>query len=118
MTPYLLVDSVPSLLEYLQKAFAAKVVNRATNEAGIVNHAQVKVGNSMVMMGQAQAEYPAMPTMLYVYVDNVDEAYQQALAAGGESLREPVDEDYGDRSGGVRDPLGNIWWLATPLPRS
>ena len=107
VTPYLLVDGVPALINFLQSAFDAEEIMRSTLGDGTVNHAQVKIGDSMVMMGQAQKEYPAMPAMLYLYVDDVDGVYAQALAAGGKALREPTDQEYGDRAAGVRGPSGN-----------
>ena len=67
----------------------------------------------MVMMGQARDEWKPRPGTLYLYVPDVDATYQRALAAGGTSLREPSTQVYGDRSGGVEDPLGNQWWIAT-----
>lgn len=113
VTPYLLVDGVPELLDFLERAFDAQVVERMTMPDGTVAHAQVKIGDSMVMMGQALAQYPPMPCMLYLYVPDVDATYARALAAGGTSVREPVDEAYGDRAAGVADPTGNQWWMAT-----
>lgn len=113
VTPYLIVTDVPLLIDFLKQAFDAKEIYRSTTPEGTVNHAQVQVGDSMVMMGQAQAEWPAMPTMLYLYMEDVDSWYHRALQAGGTSVRELTDEVYGDRVGGVKDPVGNQWWIAT-----
>lgn len=117
VTPYLLVSNVPALLQFLKDAFGAEEIMRSTLDDGNVNHAQARIGDSMVMMGQAQQEYPPMPVMLYLYIDDVDAVYAQALQAGGEAHREPRAEDYGDRTAAVRDAFGNQWWLATPLNR-
>ena len=78
-----------------------------------VGHAEVRIGDSMVMMGEASDAWKPMPSALYLYVADVDVAYRRALAAGGTSTMEPMDQFYGDRSGGVKDPAGNIWWIAT-----
>lgn len=115
VTPYLLVEDVPALMAFLKNAFAAEEIMRSAFDDGTVNHAQMRIGDSMVMMGQAQDEYPPMPTMLYLYVDDVDGVYERALLAGGVSLREPSDQEYGDRAAGVRDRFDNQWWVATPL---
>jgi len=69
------------------------------------------------MMGQSQEDYPPMHTMLYLYVDDVDTVYSQVLEAGGESLRKPREETYGDRTAGIWDKFGNQWWIATPLQK-
>ena len=67
------------------------------------------------MLGDAHGEHKAMHAMLYVYVDDVDATYQRALAAGATSVQAPTDQFYGDRSGGVKDPCGNLWWIATHI---
>ena len=67
------------------------------------------------MMGQGSDQWPAMPASLYLYVPNVNELFRQAVAAGGKSLMEPADMFYGDRHGGLTDPNGNVWWIATHI---
>lgn len=112
VTPYLLVEDVAKLLTFVQAAFDAEVVERM-EEDGTVNHAAVRIGDSMVMMGQARGEHGANPTMLYLYVEDMDATFKRAIEAGATVVREPQDEFYGDRSGGVKGPLGNEWWVAT-----
>ncbi len=80
---------------------------------GTIQHAEVKIGDSIVMLADAAGEWKPRPSMLYLYVNDVDETYRLALAAGATSLREPTTHFYGDRSGGVEDPVGNHWWIAT-----
>ncbi|MDA1190582.1 MAG: VOC family protein [Candidatus Poribacteria bacterium] len=113
VTPYLIVTGVKALIEFLEKAFDAK--RRGVHEMpdGTVMHAEMQIGNSIVMMAEAQGEYPHQPTTLHLYVPDVDATYKQAVAAGGVSVREPEDQFYGDRSSGVKDPSGNSWWIAT-----
>ena len=77
-------------------------------------HAEVKIGDSIVMMGGAEHIAP-MPTAIHLYVPDVDDAYKRALEAGGKSLMEVADQPYGERSGGVEDPAGNRWYIATPF---
>jgi uncharacterized glyoxalase superfamily protein PhnB len=80
---------------------------------GDVRHAEIQIGDSRVMLGEASDQWKPMPAMLYVYVEDTDAVYRRAIAAGGQSLREPTTEFYGDRSAGVQDPAGNLWWIAT-----
>ena len=74
-----------------------------------------RIYDSVVMISQARGEWKAMPACFYVYVKDTDAVYRSALRAGGVSLQEPADMFYGDRNAGVKDPLGNHWWLATHL---
>ncbi len=113
VTPYLTVPGVAKLIDFLKQAFGAVEIERMARPDGTVQHAQVKIGDSFVMMGEPQPPHEPRPATLYLYLENVDEVYRRALAAGGISLREPRDEFYGDRGGGVEDPSGNQWWIAT-----
>jgi uncharacterized glyoxalase superfamily protein PhnB len=67
------------------------------------------------MLGEANADHPATPIMFYMYVEDVDSAYKHAVNAGGIPLREPQNEFYGDRSGGLKDNFGNQWWIGTHI---
>ncbi len=113
VTPYLTVTGVANLIDFLKEAFAAVETERMTRPDGTVGHAEVRIGDSMVMMGEASDAWKPMPSALYLYVADVDGVYRRALAAGATSTMEPMDQFYGDRSGGVKDPAGNIWWIAT-----
>lgn len=113
ITPYLVVTDVNRQIEFIQKAFNGDLITHLDGSDGSIIHAEVRIGDSRVMMGNSSDEYPPMPAMLYVYLENVDDVYQQALHAGGESLKEPEDQFYGDRTANVKDPLGNIWSIST-----
>jgi PhnB protein len=113
VTPYLVVEGVPRLIEFLQGAFGAQETERSVDKNGRVMHAQVKIGDSQVMLGEAMEGHPPRPGLLYVYVPDTDAVYAHALAAGGVSLLAPADQFYGDRNAGVKDPCGNQWWIAT-----
>jgi PhnB protein len=82
---------------------------------GVVNHAEIRVGDSVVEMGEAHGKYETMPAMFYVYVPNVEAVYQRALAAGAKSFQEPMDQPYGDRNAAVQDNFGNKWYIATHM---
>jgi uncharacterized glyoxalase superfamily protein PhnB len=115
ITPYLMVFGVSKLLEFLKQALDAQVEYCLKNPDGSVMHATARIGDSMVMMGEAKGDWKPIPASLYVYVPDVDTVYQRAVAAGGKSIMEPADMFYGDRHGGVIDPSGNTWWIATHI---
>ncbi len=113
VTPYLIVNGVPRLIDFLKETFHAEERARINDKEDHVGHAEVKIGNSMVMMADSTPQYTPIPSQLYVYVDNVDDAYRRAMKAGGTSEQEPTTQFYGDRTAAVKDPTGNVWWIAT-----
>ncbi len=115
VTSYLVVQGVAQLIDFMKQAFAAEELRRMTRPDGSIGHAEVKIGDSRVMLGEAGGEFAPMPGMLHLYVEDVDAVYQRALQAGAVSVREIVDEFYGDRIGGVKDKSGNQWWIATHI---
>src|SRR5258705_12793906 len=114
VTPYLTVRGAAKVIEFLQQAFGAKISHEPTKRPdGSIMHAQVTIGDSPVMIAEESEMAKATPSTLYLYVPNVDSVYQRAIKAGGQSIMEPMDMFYGDRSGGVKDPSGNNWFMAT-----
>jgi PhnB protein len=113
VSPYLVVHGVTGLLEFMRQAFGAQELHRTATPDGQVRHAEARIGDTVIMMGEATAEFPARPAMLHVYVSDADAVYRRALEAGAASLRAPADQFYGDRTGGVQDAFGNQWWMAT-----
>lgn len=111
ITPYLTVKRAEQLVEFVKQAFGANEVFRTTGSAGGL-HAEVTIGDSKLMIGGYET-VAEIPTALHVYVPDADAAYQRALDAGATSVEEPVDQFYGDREAGVKDPTGNVWWIAT-----
>lgn len=114
VTPYLLLHDIEGFLGFITKAFGAEVMQRHDTPDGKVMHAQIAVGDSPIMMGDP-GPMGVMPGGLYLYVNDVDEVYARAIAAGAESIGEPADQFYGDRQGGVKDSWGNTWWIATRI---
>jgi PhnB protein len=112
VTPYLMVDGVAALIDFLKEAFDAVETERLPGPDGTVGHAEVRIGDSVVMMGGG-SHFGPMPAAIYLYVKDVDDTFNRALEAGATSLMEPADQFYGDRSGGVKDAFGNMWFLAT-----
>ncbi|HEX6097904.1 MAG TPA: VOC family protein [Thermoanaerobaculia bacterium] len=113
--PYLIVPGADDLIAFLQQTFDAEVAARYPTSEGKVMHAEVRVGDSVLEMGDAGEQWQPIAAPLHVYLENVDEAYRRAIAAGATSLFEPVDQPYGDREAGVRDARGIEWFLATRL---
>jgi PhnB protein len=103
------------VINFLKRAFGAREIAKYASPDGVVHHAEISVGDSVIEMGEAHGKYPPMPTMFYLYVPDCDAIYQRALQAGATSIAEPVDQPYGDRSGGVKDAFGNQWYIATHI---
>lgn len=117
VTPHLYADNAPGLIEFLEKAFGGKEVYRAQLPDGNIPHAQVRIGDSVIALAGSLGRrvYPVRPSTIHLYVPDTDAVYDQALRAGAESIEPPSDQPYGDRSAGVRDPFGNLWFIATHL---
>jgi PhnB protein len=113
VTPYLIVKDADKLLQFVQKAFKAQVKEEHRNADGTIMHADVVIGDSHVMLGQAGGTWGEALGTLMVYVPDADATYKAALEAGGTSVQEMADQFYGDRSGGVQDPCGVTWWIST-----
>jgi uncharacterized glyoxalase superfamily protein PhnB len=114
VTPYLVVTGAAKTIEFLKKAFGAEVAFEPMKRPdGLIMHAELKIGDSMVMLGDASERAEPTRSMLHLYVPNVDAVYQRAVAAGAASTMEPMDQFYGDRTSSVKDPAGNTWFIAT-----
>jgi PhnB protein len=113
VTPFLVVDGANDLIRFIEDSFDGKVTSIMKTKEGRVMHAGVQIGDSQIMVTDSTEKYPAGATRLYLYVDDVDATYKNAIESKGVSLREPTDEFYGDRSSGVKDAWGNEWWIAT-----
>jgi len=113
VTPYFTVHKPAELIDFVTKAFGAVEHFRTTGSAGGM-HAEVSIGDSLVMIGGAEHIEPK-PTAIHLYVPDVDQAYERALQAGAKSLMPVADQPFGERSGGVEDVHGNRWYIATPF---
>lgn len=112
LIPYFAVTDANALLEFVKQAFGGEEGVKMVDPDGKVRHAEVRIRDCVLMIGQSPNP---RPNTIYMYVPDVDPAYQRAMSAPGaaKSLREPTDEWYGDRSAGLEDSQGNQWWLAT-----
>ncbi|MGH9350695.1 MAG: VOC family protein [Terriglobia bacterium] len=120
-TPYLIVKGGASAIEFYKKAFGAKELLRMAQPDGRIGHAEIKIGDSTIMLADEHPEIGARspqalggsPVLIHLYVEAVDAVFNQAVAAGAKVQRPVQDEFYGDRSGGVVDPFGHVWYIAT-----
>lgn len=113
VTPYLIVKDVDRLLQFVKAAFNAQVKEEHRQPDGRVMHADVIIGGAHVMMGEAGGQWPEKLGSILVYVPDADATYRAALDAGATSLHGMTTHFYGDRSGGVEDPVGVTWWIST-----
>ncbi len=113
LQPYLHPLRAEPVINFLKRAFGAEDLGRHATPDGVIHHVTMKIGNAYMEMGEAQGPYQPMPTMFYLYVEDCDALYKRAISAGATSISEPQDHPYGDRSGGVVDPFGNKWYIAT-----
>jgi PhnB protein len=113
ITPYLFVHDPARLAEFLVTAFGGEVNFRKERPDGSVAHIEMRIGDSMLMLGEPGAELGPMPTSIYLYVTDCDAVYARALRAGGTSVFPVMMLPSGERYGGIKDPSGNVWWVAT-----
>jgi PhnB protein len=112
---YLHPHGAPQLIDFLKRAFGAEEAFRTQAPDGTVVHAKIRIGESIVEMGEAHGPYQPMPTVYHLYVNDTDAVYRHALEAGGHSLSQPADQAWGYRNAGVQDPSGNQWWINAPI---
>jgi PhnB protein len=115
VTLYLHPIGAERLMGFLESAFGSVEVMRHQAPDGMILHAKMRIGDSVIELGESRGDSKPMPTAIYLYVEDVDELYKRALQAGGVSVLPPQDQPYGDRNAWVKDPFGNIWYLATHL---
>ncbi len=112
ITPSLMASDASKLITFMTQAFGAKERMRMPTPDGKVAHAELEIGDSAIMVGDATPEFPAQPGSLHLYTENVDAVYDRALKAGARPQRELANQFYGDRSATVIDPVGNLWTVS------
>ena len=115
VTPYLVMPDADAELTFLKAAFGATEANCQRNSDNTVMHAELKIGDSLVMLGQAGGPSDPRRAALYLWVEDVDATYRRALEAGATSESEPEDKPYGHRNAGVIDRNGVTWWIGAPV---
>jgi uncharacterized glyoxalase superfamily protein PhnB len=113
VSPYLIVNGASGTIEFLKQVFGATELRRFEAQGGGIMHAEVRIDDTVVMVADSAEGWPALASHVHVYVPDVDDTYRRALAAGAESVQEPVKKDDEDKRGGVKDAGGTTWWIAT-----
>lgn len=113
VSPYLIVRDAADVLDFMARAFDAHELNRHLTPDGSVMHAEMRIHDSVIMVGGANETWPPVPAALHVYVEDVDAVYRRALDAGATSVSEPTNQFYGDRSAHVTSPGGVTWFITT-----
>ncbi len=123
ITPYLSVRGAVAAIDFYRRAFGAEEVLRLETPAGFVTHAEIRIGEALVLLAdemtgspqQSPSSLAGTSVAVRLYVDDVDACFARALAAGGVQLRGVTDQFYGDRNGALRDPFGHVWIVATHI---
>lgn len=115
VSPYLMVNNPEKLIEFLQKAFFAEIVNKTLDSENLITNAIINIGHTNFMIGRARGEFNNFKTSLYLYVDDVDMLHKRAIENGAELVFEPENMPYNDRQSGIIDPTGNYWWISKRL---
>jgi len=113
--PYVVVNGAKAYMKFIVDVLGGTQLECHDVADGKVQHAQMRIGDSVIMLSDGSEKWPASPVGLYVYVDSCDETHKKALAAGAKELMPPMDQPYNDRMSGVTDPTGNTWWIAQHL---
>ena len=114
--PYLIVQGAAEFLDFMKTVFGAEEKMKIMRDENTIQHAEISIGDSVIMFADATSRFEPRPAGLFIYVEDADQTYNQALAAGATSIMPMSDQEYG-RSGGVADPFGNVWWPTTPPTR-
>ena len=116
VSPYLIVNGAEATIKFLDRVFGATVLRKIPGKLGRIVHAEVRIDDTVIMLAEAMPpEWPAVDAHVHIYVPNVDETYQKALAAGAMSVQEPVKKEDADKRGAVQDAGGTTWWIATKV---
>jgi PhnB protein len=113
VTPFVIVKGAAEFIDFMKQAFGAEEIARVNGEDGSIGHAEVRIGDAVVMLFDSKKEWPKTPAFLRLYVADVDDVCQRALKAGGTLITKLTDLPWGDRACRVRDPQGNLWWIMT-----
>ena len=115
VSPYLIVSGAERSIEFLKRVLDAVELRRFPDAAGKIVHAEIRIDDTVVMLADANENFPPVSSHVHIYVKDVDDIYRRALAAGAFSVQEPVKKDDADKRGGVMDDGGTTWWIATKV---
>lgn len=112
LTPYFTVTDADGFITFLTAVFTAKTIKESRYEDGTIQHARLQVGDSLIMLNQANETYAALQMQMHLYVTSVDNTHAKAIHEGATSIMQPMLRPHGDRMAGFCDPMGNVWWIA------
>jgi PhnB protein len=115
VTPFVIVKGAAGFIDFMKEAFGAVEMTRVADESGAIGHAEVRIGDSVVMLFDSKEGWPETPAFLRLYIEDVDAWYQRALKAKATSITKPTNMPWGDRGCRVRDPFGNLWWIMSHI---
>lgn len=113
VAPWVVTDDTGGFLDFVTQVFGGEELSRVANEDGSIGHAEIRVGDTVLMAFDRHADWPALPSLLNAFVADVDKTFSQALEAGGRLVTSPADDAFGQRGGRMKDPFGNIWWVTS-----
>jgi len=112
LTPYFTLLDADGFIDYMIAVFDAQIIKDSRNANGTIQHARLKIEDSVIMLNQADKNYPPNQSQMHLYVESVENIYNLALANGSVSLMSPMLRSHGDKMAGFKDPFGNVWWVA------
>lgn len=115
LSPYLIVEGAAGTISFLEHVFGAKEIRRFADANGRIAHAEVRLGKSVLMLGDSAPGWPAVGAHVHLYVPDVDEVYRRAIEAGAISVQAPMKKNDPDKRGAVKDAGGTTWWIATKV---
>jgi PhnB protein len=110
--PYLIIKEASKFIEFMQKAFDAKETHKTMRDEQTIMHGEIMIGESTIMFADSTEKFSVNNAGLFMYVDDADDTYKKAITEGAISQTEVTDQSYG-RSGGIKDPFGNVWWITS-----
>jgi len=113
VAPWVVTDDTGAFLAFVTQAFGGEELGRVSTEDGLIGHSEIRVGDTIVLAFDRHGDWPTMPSLLRVFVADADEAFSQAVTAGGHVVTPLADNAFGQRGGRIRDPFGNIWWVVS-----
>ncbi|MFE2062181.1 VOC family protein [Streptomyces sp. NPDC059467] len=111
VAPWVVTDDTGAFLDFVTQAFGGEELGRVPTEAGAIGHAEIRIGDTVVLAFDRSADWPEMPSLLRVFVADADDTFARAVEAGGQVVTSLADHAFGQRGGRIKDPFGNIWWV-------
>ncbi|WP_049572351.1 VOC family protein [Nonomuraea sp. SBT364] len=115
VTAWIISRDTAAVIDYLKAAFDAEELGRVVDDRGVIGHAEVRIGDAIVMLFDAAPDWPPTPAFLRLYVEDARAVLARAVKAGGVPISEVTHLAFGDLVGRVRDPFGNVWWIQTHI---